>query len=321
MRSACNTTYTEAMSQCAQGVCGLHVKLHLAIIIMCFFCSFLHSLRTNMAKTVLIMSVLILILINSVHVHSAIPNHWINYFKQLETFFKANPLSCLPQTILPNEFLLTQNDQGISYLPFVHFLSPVIIWNPLKQFPTLFSTTGISCSKCKWLMHEGQWNTGCHAYDHPRILHDMNSIVVLIGVSYRCPNSHKMLSYDPQLLSLVSKKYTVPFVLSHKTGFTQKMMQTVLGMIEQGSEFTSVISLIRQCRKNCYNDMLRHLHLLTSTCSQSDTPAQLTAKIDCHEHTIKVFPYLYFLATVSCSQRTFNGQLYAVINLQSNNNF
>ena len=46
-------------------------------------------------------------------------------------------------------------------------------------------------------MHEDQWNTGCHVYDQPQILHDMNSIVMLTEVAYLGQISYKMPSYDP----------------------------------------------------------------------------------------------------------------------------
>ena len=80
------------------------------------------------------------------------------------------------------------------------------------------------------------------------MIHDMDSIVMLIGITYRCCNGHKVLSYDPIIQALFEDDNVIPFVLSHKSGFTKQIMRTTLGLIEQGIDFTKVTSLIRNCR-------------------------------------------------------------------------
>ena len=128
----------------------------------------------------------------------SLPKHWLSYFQWLEKFFKANPLVCLPQVIHPNVMLLSQNEQGKSFISLLPSLPPVIIWRPCQQFPGLFTTKELLCPTCNHRLYEGQWNTGHSSYQ-PRIIHDIDTVVVLICITYRCSNGHKILSYDPRI--------------------------------------------------------------------------------------------------------------------------
>ena len=192
----------------------------------------------------------------------SLPKHWLTYFQWLEKFFKANPLVCLPQVIYPNVMLLSQNEEGKSFISLLPSLPPVIIWRPCQQFPGLFNKpttkeTGLLlCPTCNHRLYEGQWNTGHSSYQ-PRIIHDIDTVVVLIGITYRCSNGHKILSYDPRIHAMLAENAMIPFVLSYKSGFTKQVMRTVLGLIEQGIDFTKATTLLRHGREAFINTMLK----------------------------------------------------------------
>lgn len=112
----------------------------------------------------------------------------------------------------------------------------------MKQFPSLFGER-IPCPTFNQPLRAGQWNTGRHASAQPRMLHDLDTIVMLIGITYRCSSSHKLLSYDPRILTLISER-AVSFSLSHQTGFTRQFLKLVQGLTEQGSDLSRVIALI-----------------------------------------------------------------------------
>ena len=160
-------------------------------------------------------------------------------------------------------------------MPFLPLLPRVTIWNPLVQFPSLFSQ-GLSCFTCGRLLVAGRWNTGCRTSTQPRVLHDPESIVMLIANNYRCSNGHNTLSYDPRILSLIPSD-TVPFLLSHKSGYTNQLMKIVLGLTEQGNDFSKIVIFIRRSRMNQLSELKKHgQRLLSSTCT-SQSLEQLTA--------------------------------------------
>ena len=219
--------------------------------------------------------VLIIILLSKQSTSFSLPDHWVSYFQWLEGFTKEHVLVGFPQVLHPSEMLLSQNAQGMLLMPFLPLLPRVIIWNPLVQFPSLFGQ-GLSCFTCGRLLVAGRWNTGCRTSTQPRVLHDLESIVMLIANNYRCSNGHNTLSYDPRILSLIPSD-TVPFLLSHKSGYTNQLMKIVLGLTEQGNDFSKIVIFIRRSRMNQLSELKKHgQRLLSSTCT-SQSLEQLTA--------------------------------------------
>ena len=82
--------------------------------------------------------------------------------------------------------ILSQNDQGTYLIPVLPYLPPVIIWNPFRQFPLFFGLAGVrmTCPTCNLPLHDGHWNTAYHASAQPRLIHDIDTVVMLIGITY-----------------------------------------------------------------------------------------------------------------------------------------
>ena len=77
----------------------------------------------------------------------------------------------------------------------------VIIWNPLLQFPLI----RLSLEKCLKENCNGDltfytWANGERKGMQPRLIHDMQSIVILVGAIYRCSSDHVVYSTDANIL-------------------------------------------------------------------------------------------------------------------------
>ena len=82
------------------------------------------------------------------------------------------------------------------------FILPyTLIWNPLLQFQTFFGTS-VQCSRvdCKSNIHLLRWNVGRSDNHSPRLLHDLNHMVLLLPAVYGCENGHDVLSTDLHIL-------------------------------------------------------------------------------------------------------------------------
>ena len=121
---------------------------------------------------------------------------------------------CLPQIMLPNQLILGKgNEERQGLVSLIPYLPPVIIWNPLQQYRIYFPR-GIKCPICEERLFIRSWNTGKDISTQPRILHDIDCVVLLVGLYYSCPNKHNIISYDPRLLCLILDKTEIPFSLS-----------------------------------------------------------------------------------------------------------
>ena len=97
----------------------------------------------------------------------------------------------------PPDFILQAASSDIETYIFPYTL----IWDPLAQF-RIFFKTGLQCSKsaCKSKVHLVRWNVGRSDGHSPRLLHDMNHVVLLLPAVYGCDNGHEFLSTDPYIL-------------------------------------------------------------------------------------------------------------------------
>ena len=149
-----------------------------------------------------------------------LPDHWKKYLSWLENYYTQNPMLCLPQIMLPNQLILVKgNEEGQGLVSLIPYLPLVIIWNPLQQYPIYFPR-GIKCPICEERLFIRSWNTGKDISTQPRILHDIDCVVLLVGLYYSCSNKHNIISYDLRLLCLILDKTEIPFSLSYRTGFT-----------------------------------------------------------------------------------------------------
>ena len=92
------------------------------------------------------------------------------------------------------------------------------------------------------------WKLGQSPALQPRIIHDIESIVVLISAQYICCNNHIYLTTDPRVLQRISEIY-IPFTLLHKTGFLKSFVNQVIGLIREGLNICAIERYIRSQRR------------------------------------------------------------------------
>ena len=56
------------------------------------------------------------------------------------------------------------------------------------------------------------WKIGQSQGLQPRVLHDIDSVVIVVACQYRCTNGHTFLTTDPRVLELISTE-NIPFIL------------------------------------------------------------------------------------------------------------
>ena len=124
------------------------------------------------------------------------------------------------------------------------FLPPVIVWDPFLSIPSL----NLQCVECNQEIKRNAWKLGTSAGLEPRLLHSIESTVVLISARYVCPNSHQFFTTDPRVLELITSEQ-IPFILFHKNGFLRSFVDIVIGLIEEGLSVSAVERFVSKQRK------------------------------------------------------------------------
>ena len=147
---------------------------------------------------------------------------------------------------------------------------PVILWSPIETFAGIISN---DCPKCQMngmkstLVHIG-WTNGKSADHKPRLLHCVQSNVILVSRVYSCSSHHTVYGHHPSIIErfkhakLISM---VPFHLWHITGFTSLLIEEIDHMIHTGMSLNEVERCLSQKRirlfytiKTQYMEMNRH---------------------------------------------------------------
>ena len=96
------------------------------------------------------------------------------------------------------------------------------------------------------------WKIGNSPDLNPRLLHSIDSIVLLVSCQYVCQKNHIFLTTDPRLLHLIYSKH-IPFVLLHKTGFLKTLVRHVVRLIREGMSISAVERFICHLRKSNFS--------------------------------------------------------------------
>ena len=127
--------------------------------------------------------------------------------------------------------------------PFLPLLPSVIVWDPLRQ-----NRIKIVC-KCGEELSGKQWNIGQNTFSNPRILHDFDKVVFLIGRVYRCHSNHELLSYSPQISCQFPTHFQFPFHLQYRTGLVTSFIQELILFAEHGVPFTTLANIVTNRRR------------------------------------------------------------------------
>ena len=128
----------------------------------------------------------------------------------------------------PSPFSITSSDLKEQILP------PVIVWDPFSSGEPL-----LRCIECNQPIERRNWKVGQSQGLQPRLLHDIDSIVILISCQDKCTNNHYFLTTDPRVLKLIPEA-DVPFILLHKTGFMKSFCRKVVGLIGESTSISAV---------------------------------------------------------------------------------
>lgn len=95
-------------------------------------------------------------------------------------------------------------------------LPHVILWSPLVQLQHVLSDSH-QCPHEQCLAtitsNEHGWNIGCSAGTCPRLIHDVDYMIILVPAVYTCQCGHVTLGTDPRILARIAEQEFIPFIL------------------------------------------------------------------------------------------------------------
>ena len=98
---------------------------------------------------------------------------------------------------------------------------------------------------CKGSLKFYTWASGINKGMQPRLLHDINYMVLLVGAIYKCHScNHIVYSTDPRILERIGMTCW-PFFLLHRRGFTRAFIHYVIGLANEGLAITAIVRHIQ----------------------------------------------------------------------------
>ena len=134
---------------------------------------------------------------------------------------------------------------------------PVILWSPIEQYTQYIRN---ECPKCRMeglssVLVASGWNSG-HSADHqPRLIHCLESNVILVSRVYHCCKGHTVFGHHPGILEafkVANIQSLVPFQLWHIAGFTQTMIENIDHMIQLGIHMQQLESVFVEKRTRMF---------------------------------------------------------------------
>ena len=118
---------------------------------------------------------------------------------------------------------------------------PVIAWDPLLRCSDIFQN-GLCCP------HESHASQPAMLFPRkgkdghlPRKLYGEDCMVFLMSRVYVCPHGYELTAHDPRIpehLSTMNCK--MPFVLSHKSGETRELLNSINSLASAGLTFAEI---------------------------------------------------------------------------------
>ena len=207
------------------------------------------------------------------------------YLVNVSKLYEQNPHG--PDVLTPSlpTSSLKQPINSAEYL-----LPPVIVWDPLLQFPNIFCHQ-FYCSKdshstCCVPLIPKRWKNGLSEKDAPRKLYGKNCTVLLVSRVYVCCKGHEIIAHDPCIVDKIVPE-NVPFYLSHKSGVTLDLANTINSLANTGLTFTEIGRHVAQEYYNChwlkegrFRNNTKYFHEQNDSISNKDTTEPFP---DCRE--------------------------------------
>ncbi len=140
-------------------------------------------------------------------------------------------------------------------------LPHIILWDPLNQWPRSFKE-GMLCPYCSQLLAKIiYWKWGQSDGLQPRVIHGIESTVLIVPAVYTCIHEHTVVATDPRILKeLVFEQ--LPFILLHRTGFTKAFITSIIQLMRGGMTIVQVENYITSCRREFIASLYVRLQLL-----------------------------------------------------------
>ena len=92
-------------------------------------------------------------------------------------------------------------------------------------------------------------------------------------------NNHRVIGHDPTILDCLPDQREIPFILLHRTEFTQDFFQTCTGLIRGGMNFHSIETYILEQRWESFamNHDLKKVHGITASTKADDMASFLSS--------------------------------------------
>lgn len=142
---------------------------------------------------------------------------------------------------------------------------PVIVWSPIKQYAAFISS---ECPKCRMDCLSSQliptdWTDGqCSDYQ-PRLLHCVNSNVILVSRVYHCPNKHCVLAHHPDIIHCFTRANLhclVPFHLWHKQASLSLLLIMLTMQLCQEYQCNKLRECLLLTMLDCSKETFQQLH-------------------------------------------------------------
>ena len=92
---------------------------------------------------------------------------------------------------------------------------------------------------CQNKIHLVRLNVGRSDGHCPRVLHDLNHIILLLPAVYGCDNGHEVLATDPFILKQFPEEKFIPFILFHRSGVMRDFARALIALCIEGLSFTA----------------------------------------------------------------------------------
>ena len=92
------------------------------------------------------------------------------------------------------------------------------------------------------------WLAGQTKAKQPRLIHDTENIVLLVGAVYKCSENHTVYSTDPRFMKRLNSLH-LPFVLLHRTGFTRTLIHCIISLAQEGLPLAAIARHIQTIRR------------------------------------------------------------------------
>ena len=168
-----------------------------------------------------------------------------------------------------------------------------MFWSPLLQLQCILPDR-CPCphDQCHayLIVNETRWNTGSSAGHCPRIVHDIDHMVLLVPAVYACPNGHEILATDPRLLVCIPEQEYVPFILFHCSGVMRTFARTVITLTDEGLSFNAIEHFIMSRRMEEVASLQLKLNYILSHSVTNIEGNTLLKSEDSIGHIFKPFP-------------------------------